>query len=174
EVFRRLLLALVQLDELWLEVLAGGRLDGLQRDVRHERAGAGGEIEFESHVVPPCCMTPVSSIRWISSDANPSSASIARLCSPIAGTAPMRGSKPSRLNGGLIAPIGPAGVSTSRQRSRARSCGCSQNCFIVFSCALAMPALSSASIAWGAVFFRNTFSISACMAARFAARAGLL
>ncbi len=49
------------------------------------------------------------------------------MCSPSAGTGSSRGSPSSHEPGGSRAGIGPAGVATSRQRWRARSCGCAQN-----------------------------------------------
>jgi hypothetical protein len=50
QIFRAPLLALVQLDELRGEVLAGCGLDRLQADVGHEGAGARAEMQFD-HVV---------------------------------------------------------------------------------------------------------------------------
>jgi len=51
--------------------------------------------------------------------------------------------------------IGPAGVPTSRQRSRASSCGWSQNSCIEFSLALAISAFSSRSTTCVALSFEN-------------------
>ncbi len=61
QVLRRLVLALVQLDELRLELLAGGCLDRLERDVRHEGAGAGREVELDLHANAVGCLA----VFWI-------------------------------------------------------------------------------------------------------------
>jgi hypothetical protein len=55
QVFGRLVLAFVQLDELRREVLAGRGLDRLQPAVRDERAGTGGEVELEVHATAVGC-----------------------------------------------------------------------------------------------------------------------
>ena len=62
---------------------------------------------------------PLSTRRAMAPSSYPSSPRIARLCSPSAGTAPILAANASEPAGGSSAGTGPAGVSTSRQRSRA-------------------------------------------------------
>ena len=80
------------------------------------------------------------------SGGSPSSARMAAECWPTAGTAPMAASRPGTVTGGSIALIGPPGVSTSRHRSRAASCGWAANSCGVRSRALAMPVSSSSAV----------------------------
>ncbi len=67
----------------------------------------------------------------------------------------MRGSMPSRLNGGSSMRSSPAGEPTLRQRPRASSCGWRQNSSMLLRRALAISAASSLSITWSEVELRE-------------------
>ena len=94
----------------------------------------------------------------IVSASKPSSVRMRSVCSPTAGIFPILGSTSSNPKGGTRARSGPAGESTSRQLSRAASCGCSRNSSTVLIRALAICADSSRSTTCCAVFPAN-----ACM-----------
>ena len=89
--------------------------------------------------------TPASRHPSIVDVSKPSSARIASVWAPKAGTGPMTGSTPSIVAGGADARTDPAGVSTSCQRPRATSCGWSANCRTVRNLAFAMRADSNRS-----------------------------
>ena len=94
------------------------------------------------------------------------------MCSPSAGTGSMRGPS-SQVPGGSIAGSVPAGEPTSRQRSRAFSCGCSHTSCIVLTRALAICAASSRSTTCGAVSGANVSTMSSRSAVRSATRLAL-
>ena len=86
----------------------------------------------------------------------------------------MRGSPASHDPGGSSAGIVPAGVSTSRQRPRACSCGWSQTSCIVLTRAFAICASSSRATTCSAVSGANAATISARSSSRAALRRELV
>ncbi len=105
---------------------------------------------------------------------NRATPSIASVCAPSAGTGSMRGSPSSHDPGGSSAGTRPADVSTSRQRLRARSCGCSQTSCIVLTRALAICASSRRSTTCSAVSVENASTMMARNSTRAALRLELV
>ena len=78
----------------------------------------------------------------------------------------MRASNDVGHAGGMSAGIGPTGVATSVQRSRAASCGCAHTSAMLLTCALAICACSRRCDHLLAVSLENTSSMIAASASR--------
>ena len=86
----------------------------------------------------------------------------------------MAASRPGTVTGGSSARTGPAGVSTSRHRSLAVSCGWAANSAGVRSRALAMPASSSRATTSSGVMDPSAASMIAVSSPSWATRSGFV
>ena len=86
----------------------------------------------------------------------------------------MAAGRPGTVTGGSSVRTGPPGVSASRHRSRAASCGCAANSAGVRSRALAMPAASSRATTSSGVIDASTSSMIAVSSPSCFTRSGLV